>query len=129
MPNFALEQINTNETKAPVYYLHRDGVCLIDSFINMAKANPRYKPLLSDLYAIVRQAANGENPPSKLLQKIKGQENAWEARKGDIRMYIYREQDGPIIVIGGDKNTQDNDLEKLERIIKEFKNAEKIDVI
>src|SRR5450432_3386662 len=106
MPNFALEQINFNETKAPVYYLHRDGVCLIDSFIGMVKSDPKYEPLLSDLYAIVRRAANGESPPSKLLSKVKGQDHAWEARKGDIRMYIYREWDGPIIVIGGDKNTQ-----------------------
>jgi hypothetical protein len=121
MPIFALEQINTNETRAPVYYLHRDGICLIDSFITMAKANPDYEPLLSDLYAIVRRIANGEAVPSKLFAKVKGQKTAWEARKGDIRMYVYREGNGPIVVIGGDKNSQSGDLEQLKTIIKEFK--------
>lgn len=129
MPNFALEQINFNETIAPVYYLHRDGRCLIDGFIEMVKANPDYSPLLSDLYAIVRRAANGEEIPSKLFSKTKGQNNAWEARKGDIRMYVYREWNGPIIVIGGDKNTQDRDLELLKQIIKDFKNATTVNVI
>jgi len=125
MPNFTLERININETINPIYKLCREGKCLLDEFIAMVKSDLKLEPLLGDLFAAVRYVADGKSPPlpEKRMKKIKGQNDAWEARKGALRMYVKIDNvNGAVIIIGGDKSSQNADLKRLKNIIKEFSN-------
>lgn len=91
--------------------------------------------LISNLAAAIRIVENTANlllTPKTKYRVLKGLSikcKAYEAKSGAIRIYLFHEENiGRVIVIGGNKGSQDEDVKRVEKIIKEYyeeKNHEK----
>ena len=91
------------------------------------KKDTNLSPELGDLYAIINRVANGETMlPKTMYRKVhlskKLKYSAFEAKSDHLRLYLITEKEtGLIFIIGGKKTKQySNDLDNLEKIIKEY---------
>ncbi len=58
-----------------------------------------------------------------MLQGLSVKCKVYEAKSGGIRIYLFHEEKtGRVIVIGGDKDSQNEDVKRVEKIIKEYYN-------
>jgi len=109
-----------------VYKLVRNGKCLLDEFVNDIKKDKNLEPELGDLFANIEDVANGELLPSnryKILKLGKLPFTAFEAKTKNLRLYLFHERNtGIVLIIGGKKTEQDEDLDRIKRIIKEYSN-------
>lgn len=121
---FTKEKILAFRTRQDVYKLVRNGKCLLDEFVKDIKEDKNLEPELSDLFANIEDVANGELLPYnryKILKLGKLPFTAYEAKTKSLRLYLFHERNtGVILIIGGKKTEQDEDLERIKRIIKEY---------
>jgi hypothetical protein len=126
MATFAVERIlEFNTTIQGVFKLVRDKRCLLDKFIKDIEGT-NLEPELSTLYQIMEDIANGrQHPKCRKLHLEKGI-HGYEAKSKHLRLYFFHENNtGQIIVLGGKKKTQDLDISKFTKVLKEFKQSRK----
>jgi len=122
---FAIEHIEEFETNQSVNKLIRNGKCFFDQFIEEIRNDNNLFPELGDLYAIIVDVANNKLLPQTRYKKIyvnkKLKYHPYEAKSKHLRLYMFHEKGtGQIIVFGGKKTNQKTDIERLERLIKEY---------
>lgn len=104
--------------------MKRNGKWLIDEFLEDVKKDKNFEPELGELYATLEDTANGKMVPKNQYRKLRLSKKlkfgAYEAKSRHLRLYLIHDEQGKIIVIGGKKTNQERDIERLEKIIKEF---------
>ena len=124
MTIFTNEVITGFETKQPISKLIRNGKSLIDEFIRDIKADKNLSPQLAELYSIMEDVGNNLLVPRtkyKRLNLRRLKYCPYEAKTSNLRLYVFRDDDlGILIVIGGKKTEQTEDLRRLEKLIKEY---------
>lgn len=125
MISFEVKQIPEFETKQKVNKLIRNGKCLIDDFRDEIKKDKNIEPELDELVATVEDVANGKMVPKNQYRKLhlssKLQYSAFEVKSKHLRLYLIHERDtGQIHILGGKKGDQDEDIKRVEKIIKEY---------
>lgn len=125
MLTFALENIEDFETEQKVNKLIRNGKCVVDQFISDIKKDKNLSPELGDLFAIIEDVANNQILPSNKYRRLhvskKVHFTPYEAKSKHLRVYLFHENtSGQIIVIGGKKTEQKEDLKRLEKILSEY---------
>jgi len=127
MPNFEIQRVEKFDTQKPIFKLIRNGKCSYDSFISSIKEDKNLNPELGDIYAILKHVADNATPflPKQKYRKLKLSNKikyaGYEAKSKHLRLYLFVDKDtGMILVLGGKKGDQDEDIESLERIIKEY---------
>jgi hypothetical protein len=121
-----LSEYTSPNTQIPVFNLYVDGVCLFDEFYNKIEREGNLIRYVHAAISIVESAANGirlhqtkfkEITPKGLPCKL------YEAKKEDIRIYLFHEEKtGRIIVTGGKKSTQQKDINKIIKTVKAYYN-------
>lgn len=124
MATFTLIELEHYQTRQKVYKLCRDGKCYFDDFMTEVKADNNLKPELGDLVPIIKDVANGKKPPTKKYRKEnlgkKMPFTVYAAKSAHLRLYSFTDSNGLIIIIGGKKTEQDEDLERSKSIVKEY---------
>ena len=81
-----------------------------------------WKGELTAIYQIIEDVANCKaHPKCKKLQLGKSKIQGYEAKSKHLRTYFFHEKGtGQIVVIGGTKKNQVQDIDRLKKIIKEY---------
>lgn len=125
--SISLSEHIPKNTKIKVFELCKDGKSLFKEFFEKIEADGN---LLSDLaraLRIIEDTANLKMCPKtkfrqlKLDKKIK--DKVYEAKSGLVRIYLYHESNtGRIILMGGIKDNQIEDIKKVKKLILNYKN-------
>lgn len=126
MPKFAVIKINDIIGKQGIYKLIINGRCEFDEFCNWAVINGQQSKL-SIIYARLQFIANlqYEHLPSNKFRQLKRDRKDpypdYEIKVEALRIYLIKDKEtGQIIVTWGMKGTQDQDINRLRRIKKEY---------
>lgn len=122
---FAIEHFEEFETKQKVNKLLRNGKCIVDEFVEEIKQDKNLSPELGELYAIIEDIANNKLLPHTRYKKLRVSKKLkfkpYEAKSKHLRLYLFHEKgSGQIIVLGGKKTDQKDDIQRLEKIISEY---------
>jgi len=127
MPIFTIENVPEFGTHQKVNKLWRNGKCLVNQFIEEVNQDVNLAHELLELYATLEDVANVKRVPPNQYKKLhlgKLKYAAFELKSKHLRLYLIHESGtGQILIIGGKKGTQDQDIERLEKIIKEYSSA------
>ncbi len=126
MRKFALIRIEQVKGKLQFFKLQTDGICEFDQFCESLERTGNKKQL-STIYAIMDLVANLHYMPKSKYRELKGRRKSdkvkdFEIKKDDIRIYLFKDQSGNIVVFGGFKRNQTEDITRLRRIKSEFVN-------
>lgn len=121
-----LSKYTSSDTKISVFDLYEDDVCLFEQFYNQIQREGNLAGYLNSAISIVEAAANSLRLPQSKFKEIKAKGlpcKMYEAKKDDIRIYLFHEEHtGRIIVSGGKKSTQQQDINKIVNCIKAYYN-------
>ena len=119
MHTFALELFGAVRGHVPVYKLVIAGACPLDEFWTEIEHQGNLAPQLRKAITIIERHALGLHLPSTLFKRIsvkKDPVNMYEVKTRDLRIYLFRNSAGAIIVSGGKKSTQKRDIEHFRNL-------------
>jgi putative component of toxin-antitoxin plasmid stabilization module len=122
MSKFALVKIEAVFGRISFFKLMIDGKYLFDQFEFMINREGNMEKHLLSTYVIMTRVANGELLPHTKFKDItpKGEKiKEFEIKKGDLRIYLIKEE-GHVIILGGKKNSQKEDIRKFRSIKKRY---------
>lgn len=111
-------------TKIDVYELCKNEQSLFATFFNEIEKDGNLLSNLASAIRIIEDTSNLMRRPKAKFRVIQGHNlncKVYEAKSGSIRIYLFHEENtGRVIVTGGNKNDQDQDIKKILKIIKEY---------
>lgn len=124
MPKFALIRIDQVKGKINFYKLGIDGKCDFDEFCEAFETADEKKILLT-LYAIMDSVANLSLLPKTKFRELKGRKRSdktkdYEIKKDTIRIYLFKDVVGNIVVFGSSKQNQKEDIARLRKLKEEY---------
>ncbi|MEX2232315.1 MAG: hypothetical protein WD824_09150 [Cyclobacteriaceae bacterium] len=128
MPKFALSDIP--EVKGLIRFkkLLINDVCQYDQFFDQIRKEGNLSKQLIGLLNNLNQVANLKRLPKEKFRDItpaKDPVKEFEIKKGDLRLYVFKDEAGHIVVIGGKKSTQDEDIGWFRSIKKQYLESKK----
>lgn len=123
MRTFATETIDAIHGKQTFEKLIIDGVCQFDEFERALKTSGSYHSEFKTILAYMDFIANGKSLPKTKFREIKGDKNLpkrYEFKSKHLRIYAFHQPFGKIVVFGGYKPTQENDIATLNSVVKEY---------
>lgn len=125
MITFTVQPIIEFKTRQKVNKLIRNGKCLIDDFLVNIKKDNNLSPELDVIIANLEDIADGKSLPKTRYRRLnlssKLKFTPYEVKSSNLRIYLIHEKEtGQILIIGGKKSTQEKDLKKLEKLIKDY---------
>lgn len=126
MSKFALERFGIIKGHTPFFKLKVNGVCPFDEFWEEIVAQGNLSGQLKSALSIMeRVAQNLPTSPVKFKNiTAKGDPvNEYEIKTKDLRIYLFRNHDGAIVVSGGKKSTQRKDINRFKNLTKEYYNT------
>jgi hypothetical protein len=129
MYKFALHKIEQVKGKISFFKLEVDGKCEFDEFCKMMEGTGKRKEL-SSMLAIMDSAANLRIMPKTRYRELKGRKKAdktkdYEVKKDEFRIYLFKIDEGNVVVFGSFKSKQKEDILRLRRIKREFITSKK----
>ncbi len=127
MNRFALEDIQAVKGRIPFKKLIIDGDCQYDEFCEQLKLEGNLNKQLVGILNNMNQVSNLKRLPKHKFRDITPKKELvkeYEFKKGDLRFYVIKE-DGHIVVLGGKKNTQKEDLGQFRSIKKRYLESKK----
>jgi putative component of toxin-antitoxin plasmid stabilization module len=128
MNKFALKDIEGVKGQISFKKLFIDGGCQYDEFCEQIKEDGNLKKQLVGVLSNMNQVAQLKRLPKQKFRDITPKNESvkeFEIKKGDLRVYVIKEQ-GHIVVLGGKKGTQDEDIKKFRSIKKRYLDSKKI---
>ena len=117
MAVYSLDKFVGLQTTKKVYKVCKNGKCLWDIFVSEIKRDGNLIGHLDSLSSILESAANGLMLPDTRWKHLKTPDKSikiYEAKKDILRMYVYRDdRHGYLVVFGGKKNDQKEDIKRL----------------
>lgn len=123
MHTFVTEIIEAIHGKQIFEKLSVDGICFIDEFEAEIKSDTQLYSEYSTIFAYMNFVAEGKSLPKTKFREIKGgniNTKRYEFKSKHLRIYAFHKPNGKVVVLGGYKQTQDNDIKKLNAIVKEY---------
>ncbi len=115
-----------SNTKIDVYELCKNGRSLFSDFFSEIEIEGNLLSNLAAAIRIIEDTSNLNRRPKSQFRIIQGLSvncKVYEAKSGNIRIYLFHEEKtGRVIVIGGLKGDQDEDIKKIEKTIKDYFN-------
>ncbi|UPT68719.1 MAG: hypothetical protein M0D57_08890 [Sphingobacteriales bacterium JAD_PAG50586_3] len=118
MSIFVVKHVDKPHIRQPICKLVRDNKCIIDDFFDEIKADNNLKGELFKVWAIIEDVANGLLIPPNKYKSVGN--DAYEVKTKHLRVYHCRKDGLIILVSGGKKTTQDVDIKRAKKIIKEY---------
>lgn len=116
----------TGQTKIPVFELCKNGQSIFEKFYEEIEEEGNLTGQLAGAISVIEHTSNLKLLPVKKFRQltIKGLDcKVYEAKSGSIRIYLFHEEKtGRVIVTGGKKGEQDEDISQIEYIIKSYYN-------
>lgn len=120
MPTFVLHRIWELEGTHAIFKLEKDGHIYFDAFEKKIKKDRSVSGQLNSIQAILYRIINNFPIPETKFKRLKGSvgsSDEYEIKTKDLRVYIFREnQTGNIIIWGGRKSAQAEDIHQFRRI-------------
>jgi putative component of toxin-antitoxin plasmid stabilization module len=128
MSKFALTDIP--EVKGLIRFkkLVIDGVCQYDQFCDQIRKEGNLSKQLIGLLSNLNQVANLKRLPKQKFRDITPANDPvkeFEIKKGDRRLYVFKDEAGHIIVFGGKKSTQNADIGRFRSIKRQYLESKK----
>jgi hypothetical protein len=115
-----------NETKIKVYELCKNEKSLFKSFVEEIEEDGNLFDKLAGALRIVEETSNLVRFPKTRFRELQGHKlncKVYEAKSGIIRIYLFHEEfTGRVIVTGGLKDNQKEDIKALFKIISDYQN-------
>jgi hypothetical protein len=101
---------------------------VLDSY--EATLESRYKKNLAQIYNAMNRVANNEHVPREKYHELTERKSNdpykdYEFKHGDLRVYAIKTEGGKIIILGGFKNTQKEDIVQMRSLKKQFFESQK----
>jgi putative component of toxin-antitoxin plasmid stabilization module len=122
MPDFTLIRIQQAKGRLALYKLAADNECFFDKYCDELSRDGNLGKQLHRIFGLLEQVANLQRlsreqfrnitPPKELIKEF-------EIKTKDLRVYIIKEQ-GHIIVFGGRKSTQREDIRRFRSIKRQY---------
>lgn len=120
MPTFVLHRIWELEGNNVIYKLEKDGYIYFDEFERKIKKDRSVSGQLNSIQTTLYRIINNLPVPETKFKRLKGSYGSldeYEIKTKDLRVYLFREnRTGNIIVWGGRKSTQPEDIRQFRRI-------------
>ena len=135
MPKFDLKKITAIKGNQAFYQLTIDdnpdlSTAKTDAEINDLKTGVldiyensleiKYKKNMIQIYNAMDRVAKNEHVPGEKYHELDRPKNDpykdFEFKHGDLRIYAFKSEAGKIIALGGYKNNQDGDIQKMRSI-------------
>ncbi len=108
----------------PFYKLVVDGKCYYDEFCKEMEKAGNQQQALDKIQAILVFMSRGTDVPKKWFQELKHRSKDdphkdYEIRSGRLRIYLFEDEEGKIIVLGElkkGKKTQDKAIKKMRAL-------------
>lgn len=123
MNRFALEEFQLIKGNTRFYKLKVNGVCLFDEFWEQIEREGNLaKQLKSAVTIMERISRNLPTPPDKFkpISDNHSLANEYEVKTKDLRIYLFRDRTGAIVVSGGKKSTQKQDINRFKNLTNEY---------
>lgn len=125
MPKYSLILSRfTGQTKIEVFELCKNGQSIFEEFYKEIEEEGNLIGQLAGAISVIELTSNLKLLPEKKFRQltIKGLNcKVYEAKSGSIRIYLFHEEKtGRVIVTGGKKGDQVEDISQIERIIKNY---------
>ena len=118
MNKFALRRLWEIRGKIPFSALEIDGTCQFAEFCVQVQRDGNLKKQLATVMSRMDQVANMQLLPVHKFRDItpgKDVVKEFEIKTPDLRIYLIKEE-GHVIVLGGKKSTQTDDIKKFRSI-------------
>lgn len=122
MSKFTLRKLAAVEGRIPFSMLEVDGVCQFEEFCLQIKRDGNLAKQLITAMARMNQVANLERLPVEKFRDITPSKEIikeFEIKAGDLRIYLIKE-DEHIVILGGKKNTQPDDIKRFRSAKKRY---------
>lgn len=120
-----LSKIISPTTKIKVFELLVNGESLIQKFSLKVEKDGNLIKSLVTAFKTIEHSCNDFRLPSnkwKVISDSKLPCKLYEAKKGDIRVYLFQDTTGRVIVSGGLKGNQKKDIARIKKIITDYFN-------
>ncbi|NBW35874.1 MAG: hypothetical protein EBR30_12800 [Cytophagia bacterium] len=125
MSKFALGDIPEVKGQIKFKKLIIDGVCQYDEFCRQIERDGNLKKQLIGIVSNMNQVAQMKRLPKEKFKDITPEKELvkeFEIKKGDLRVYIIKDQ-GHIVVLGGKKGSQHEDIRQFRSIKSRYLNS------
>lgn len=120
-----------SETKIRVYELCKDGKSLFQVFADDIESDGNQFANLASTIRIIEDTANLNLRPKTQFRPLKNAGldcKVYEAKSGGVRVYLFHEEKtGRVIVTGGVKDDQDEDIKSVVKTIKAYQDEQQED--
>lgn len=134
MPNFALSKLDGLDAlpgvRFPIYKLEANGHCEYDEWREQIKAEGTFAHELKSLDTLILMHAQMQKLAPTKYKELAGSGDIkdFEFRSSNLRVYLFKLPGGPgqqgkVIVVGGNKKQQKQDIARLRRLKKEYYNS------
>ncbi|MCB0517313.1 MAG: hypothetical protein H6577_27020 [Lewinellaceae bacterium] len=130
MPNFALVNIEglPPHPVEPFFKLLIDGACPFDDFCQEMEKSGSQAKSLDKIQSIIVQISLGTRVPTDWFQELKHRKKGdphkdYEIRAHRLRVYLFEDEEGKIIVLGELKKKKENKPSKAIAKMREIKLA------
>ena len=127
MSSFALRDILEVKGQIRFTKLTINGFCQFDEFCQQIETDGNLKKQLIGIFANMNQIAQMNRLPKEKFRDItpaKQSIKEFEIKKGDLRVYLIKEQ-GHIVILGGKKGSQHEDIRQFRAIKKRYLESKK----
>lgn len=128
MNKFALEEFRVIKGHIRFYKLRVNESCPFDEFCAEIARQGNLKKQLNSAFAIMERFALGQRTTPDKFKNITHADdpvNEYEVKTHDLRIYLFRNRDGAIIVSGGKKSTQKKDIARFKNLCVEYVNSDR----
>lgn len=123
MDRFALRRITAVKGHQIFNKLIINDRCLFDEFEEAVKTDSKLKNHLEKIYLYMNMIANIQLLPKEKFRVLMGgpqDAKEYEFKSGSLRVYAIKDEIGQLVILGGCKNTQKEDINRLREIKKRY---------
>lgn len=122
MNNYSAERFDLIHNETYTYYkLYINDECQFDRFCDEIKRRVSDNESLQTIYGYMELLGAMPLPESKhRIIKDAKRHDIWEFKKNNVRVYVIKTLTEVYIVMGGYKNDQKRDIDRVKRRVKDF---------
>jgi putative component of toxin-antitoxin plasmid stabilization module len=105
------------------YLLFKDEVCEYETFCEQIEADGNLKSELLTAIALMNMVARGVSLSKTKFREVKGSKDKvkeYEIKTRNLRVYLFKDDKGKVIVAGGNKSSQKKDIRKFQSLKKQY---------
>lgn len=118
-----LSELVSPKTKIKVFELCKNEKNLLQQFNAKIEKDGNLTKSLFSAFQIIEHSCNSVRLPETKFKVIKDNKlpcKMYEAKKNDIRIYLFQDPEGRVIVGGGLKGNQQKDIDRIKQIIIDY---------